>query len=317
MTSRSRSAVRLLVLCAFAAGCGATGETMPAPSLASIAVPSPEPSAPSVAPSVEPSPTSRPTESLTEELPRDRFSDPTTIDNPWFTLQPGTRWTWEGEVDVDGRRVPHSVVFTVTDLTKTIEGITTVVAYDEDYTDGLLVEAEIVFYAQDDDGIVWHFGQYPEEYELGEFVAAPTWISGIHDATAGISMKTDPQPSDPSYSQGWGPEVGWTDRAKVFEVGSRTCVPVGCYDDVLVIDEFNRDEPDAHQLKYFARGVGNVRVGWAGALEQEREVLELISVEQLDPEAIAAVRATALAIEGRAYDFSPEVYGQTDPMRVP
>lgn len=81
----------------------------------------------------------------------------------------------------------------------------------------------------------------------------------------------------PSYSQGWGPAVNWTDRAKVDQVGAQSCVPVDCYTDVLVIDEFNRDEPGAHQLKYYALDVGGIRVGWRGAKEEEREVLVLSS----------------------------------------
>src|SRR3989442_15955445 len=91
-------------------------------------------------------------------------------------------------------------------------------------------------------------GRHPEEYEDGEFVEAPSWLAGSEDAKAGIMMQSEPAPATPSYSEGWGPKVGWTDRGRVFETGSETCVPFGCYKGVLVIDEFNRDEPDAHQL---------------------------------------------------------------------
>jgi hypothetical protein len=91
-------------------------------------------------------------------------------------------------------------------------------------------------------------------------------------------------------------------------------VPTGCYDDVLVTDEFNRDEPDAHQLKYYARNVGVVRVGWAGALEEEQEVLELVEIVHLDADGLAKVRAEVLAMEKRAYTYSEDVYGQTPPM---
>ena len=77
-------------------------------------------------------------------------------------------------------------------LTKRIEGIPTVVAYVEDWADGQLVEKEIAFYAQDDDGAVWYFGEHPEEYEDGEFVQAPTWIAGIAEAKPGIKVFADP-----------------------------------------------------------------------------------------------------------------------------
>ena len=268
------------------------------------------------APTLPPTGTSQPTatESLTETIDHANFSDPTAIDNAWFPLRPGTKLVHAGSGKVDGKRVPHSVVMVVTDMTKVIDGIRAVVINELDYDRGDLVEAEIAFFAQDDDGNVWQLGQDPEEYEDGELVATPVWIAGQREAKAGISIKGEPHIGGPSYSQGWGPEVSWTDRARVFEVGSRTCVPIGCYDDVLVTDEFNRDEPDAHQLKYYARNLGVVRVGWAGAMEEEQEVLELVEIDHLDADGLAKVRADVLAMEKRAYTYSKDVYGQTPPM---
>jgi hypothetical protein len=242
------------------------------------------------------------------------FDRPTAIDNPWDPIRPGEQFTWQGHATEDGERVSRAVVFTVTDLTKVIDGVRTVVAWDRDYNDGHLEEGELAFFAQDNDGVVWHFGQYPEEYAGGEIVKTPTWIAGIHGARAGISMQGEPRPGTPSYAQGWGPEVNWTDRARVYRVGQKDCVPVDCYDDVLVIDEFNRDEPGAHQLKYYARGVGGVRVGWRGAKEEEREVMVLVAFRQLDAAAMANVREKVLEQEERAYRISPDVYGQTEPI---
>lgn len=286
----------------------AAGSPDSTPALTGGGTASPEPTAEAT---VEPDAT----EPLTEVFPRDRFSDPLTVDNAYFPLEPGMQWRWEGEVNVDEERVGHHVVFTVTDLTKVIDGIPVVVAMDEDYIEDELVEAEIAFFAQADDGTVWHLGQYPEEYEDGEFVDAPAWIAGMEDALAGITMHADPVYGGRSYSEGWAPAVDWTDRARVLETGSETCVPLDCYEDVLVIDEFNADEPDAHQLKYYAPGVGGVRVGWAGALEADQEVLELVSFTVLDDDGLATVRTAALALEAHAYEVSPDLYGTTDPAK--
>lgn len=274
------------------------------------------PSAPPVAtatPTPEPTPTPVPTETLTETFPVGSFSDPTTVDNRWFPLVPGTRLTYDGASNDEGERIPHRVVFTVTDMTKVVAGVRTVVGYELDYSDGDLVEAELAFWAQDDEGTVWHLGQYPEEYEDGEIDATPTWITGFDDAAAGISMKAEPTFGALSYSQGWGPAINWNDRARVFDVGTTTCVPVGCYEDVLVIDEFNVDEPDAHQLKYYAAGVGNVRVGWAGANEKDQEVLELVAIERLNREELTALREIVIEMEARANELSKDLYGKTDP----
>ncbi len=248
-----------------------------------------------------------------ENFDPNNFDRSTQIDNQWFPLKPGTQYVYEGFTVEYGERVPHRVVFTVTDLTKVIGGMRSVVIFDRDYSADQLVEAEIAFYVQDNDGNVWHLGQYPEVYEGGKLVEAPAWIAGIEAARPGITIKAKPQLGAPSYSQGWGPAVNWTDRAQVGQVGQQTCVPLGCYTDVLVTEEFSRDEPGAFQLKYYAPGVGNVRVGWKGA-DATRETLELVNIVHLSPDALAEVRAQALELEKSAYKISKGVYAHTSPV---
>ena len=236
------------------------------------------------------------------------------IDNEWFPLKPGTRLVYTGTtIEDDGKPVPRRLVSTVTDLTKVIDGVRTAVVWDVDYKDGQLAETEIAFFAQDNDGNVWLLGEYPEEWEAGKFVKAPAWLHGREDARAGIAMKAKPQVGAPSYAQGWGPAVRWTDRATVDQMGRKTCVRKGCYEDVLVIAETSKEEPNAEQLKYYARGVGNVRVGWRGKGEKLKETLELIEVVQLDPKALAEARAKALELDKRAYKISKKVYANTPP----
>lgn len=248
-----------------------------------------------------------------EDFHHTKFDRSTNIDNEWFPLKPGTRFVYEGFTIEDDKPVPHRLVSTVTDLTKVIDGVRTLVVWEVDYSAGQLAETEIAFIAQDNDGNVWRLGEYPEVYEDGKFVEAPAWIHGREGARAGISMKARPRPGTPSYAQGWGPAVKWTDRAVVDQMGQKTCVPLRCYEDVLVIAETSKEEPDAEQLKYYARGVGNIRVGWRGTGEKTRETLELVEVVRLGPEALAEARAKALELERRAYTFSENVYGRTPP----
>ena len=244
------------------------------------------------------------------------FGRSTTIDNKWLPLKPGTQFVYEGATSEGQRRVPHRTVFTVTDLTKVVAGVRTVVVWDRDYSHGELVETELAFFAQDNGGNVWHLGQYPEEYEHGKFVGAPAWLHGIKGARAGIFVKAKPRLGAPSYSQGFAPPpINWTDRAKVHKLGQHTCVPAACYDGVLVTAEFNRDQPGKYQLKYYAPGVGNVRVGWLGAKDTDKEVLVLVKVRHLRPPAVAELAENALRLEKRAYRVSKDVYGRTSPAR--
>jgi hypothetical protein len=121
-------------------------------------------------------------------------------------------------------------------------------------------------------------------------------------------MQAQPRGGTPSYSEGFGPPPDrWSDRGRVRKVGEKTTVPAGTYDDVLLIEEYSQEEPGALQLKYYAPGVGNVRVGWESK-DPMKESLELVRVVQLGPEEMDQVRAEAFGIEERAY-----AYGSTPP----
>ncbi len=255
------------------------------------------------------------------ELDSKNFSNSTTINNQWLPRTPGNHYVYEGTTVEDGESIPHRIETTITDLTKVIEDIRTVVVLIKDFAgesdDEELVEAEIAFFAQDDDGNVWNFGEYPEEYEEEELVDAPTWIVGIEDARAGHFMKANPQKGD-AYPQGWGPGVEWADRAQVVETGKdNVCVPFkpepDCFDNVTVIEEFDQAEENAFQVKYYADGVGNIKVGFRGD-DTSQEELELVKFEQLSPEDLTKAREEALELEKNAYENSEDVYGQTSPI---
>ena len=237
------------------------------------------------------------------------FSNPTTIDNEWSPLVPGTQLILEGFAD----GVPHRVVFTVTDLTKVINGVRTVVIWDRDFSEGEIVETELAFKAQDDEGNVWNLGEYPEEYEDGQLLGAPnTWIAGLEGAEAGILMQAEPRVGTGYYLQGWSPDIDFLDCAKVFNTGEKTCVPFNCYENVLVTDERSPlDAADGHQRKYYAPGVGNIQIGATG--DASGEILELVKIVHLSPSALAKAQQEVLKLEKRAYQIS-DVYRDTPPL---
>lgn len=251
---------------------------------------------------------------LWEEFDHSNFDNPTTIDNKYFPLTPGMRYTYEGTSNDEGEEIERRVVRTVTDLTKEIDGIQTLVIWDLDFDDDELIEAEIAFFAQDNDGTIWRMGEHPEEYEDDEFIAAPTWIAGQGDGKAGILLQGDPQPNTLDFSQGFSEEAEFTDRSMVFSVGEEICVAVGCFENVLIMDEFNPEELDAYQQKYYAPDVGLIQVGWRGEGEEEQEELELTEIEELDEAAMTETRDAAFVLENHAYEVSAEVYGETAPM---
>ena len=244
-----------------------------------------------------------------EELNIKDFDKSENIDNAWWPLKPGMQWTFEGYVEEEGKRESHKLVFTVTDLVKVIDGVRARVIYDTDLTKGKLVEQELAYFAQDKSGNVWHLGQYREVMEDKIFVGGQIWvINNPPGAKAGIMMPADPKLGSPSYSEGFAPPpFYWTDRGRVYQVGQKVKVPAGSYNDVLVIEEFDEENPGAFQLKYYAKGVGNIKVGSRGKKGGTDEKLELTKVRQLNETEMAAIRVKAFELEKRAgmYPVNP------------
>jgi hypothetical protein len=252
-----------------------------------------------------------------EDYSPSRFGDSANVDNRWYPLRPGTRLDYRGSALEDGKRERHGVTVIVTDLTKVVDGVENVVVWERDYADGELTETELALFAQDRDGNVWHMGEYPEEWENGRFAKAPAWVHGVAGATAGITVPGTPREGTPGYAQGYAPPpISWADRGRVHKTGQKTCVPEACYGDVLVIEEFERSVPGAFQDKYYAPGVGVVRVGWRGANDDSKEVLELVDFKTLTPQEMNAARADARALEDRAYRISKDVFGSTPRART-
>jgi hypothetical protein len=250
-----------------------------------------------------------PEKGLLELDPKDFDGRSTIIDHAWWPLTPGTRLTYDGFHIEDGKPIAHSVVDTVTDLTKVINGVRVLVNLEEDYSDGRLIEQEIAFHAQDKDGNVWHLGQYRETYDDTQLVGGSVWFVGYPEgAKAGIRMTAQPRIGT-TYSQGFAPApFYWTDRSRVSQMGQETEVPAGTYKDVMVIEEWDAETPEGvFQLKYYAKGVGIVRIGFKGPDPEQEEVV-LVKVEQLSAEELAKARDRALKIDERGY-----LYQHTSP----
>src|SRR5690348_15695812 len=124
------------------------------------------------------------------------------VDNTFLPLVPGQQYTLTGTT-TGGK---HEVVFTVTDVTKWVNHVRTVVIWDRDFQDGQLAEEELAFMAQDDQGNVWSMGEFPEVHEDDGTIDAPdTWLAGTNGATAGVLMRANPKTNTSRYTQGRSP----------------------------------------------------------------------------------------------------------------
>jgi hypothetical protein len=242
------------------------------------------------------------------------FSHPTTIDNPFLPLVPGNQLVFVGTANRGQGQGTHRIVFTVTDMVKEVDGIETVVVWDRDFQDGALAEAELSLWAQDDAGNVWNLGEYPEEWDARRFAGAPsTWVSGYAGALGGIHVHGRPVVGSPAYVQGDAPAISFLDHARVAALGIEACTPVGCFGDVLVVDEWDplAQPADGHQLKHYAPGRGPVRVEPVGG--EEQETLVLTEHRTVDTATLDRIREAALRLDERAYRFQPRVWSTTSP----
>jgi hypothetical protein len=233
------------------------------------------------------------------------------IDNEFLPLVPGTQLTLVGSTSEGS----HTVVFTVTSVTKVLDGVNTVVVWDRDFDGTQLAEAELSFFAQDNDGNVWNLGEYPEEYDAnGQFTGAPsTWISGVNDgvqpAQGGIHMLAQPKTGTGQYLQGYSPNIDFLDCAKVFKVNQSVCVPVDCYNKVLVTSETSPlDQGGGHQYKYHAPGVGIVQIGAVG--DPQAETLALTQLLHLSGSALKNADKEALKLDTHGCQTN-DIYSQT------
>ena len=197
------------------------------------------------------------------------FSDPQA--NPYFPLEPGTVSRYRGVED--GERFRERLV--VTDRTKTILGVETMVVVDVLRIDGVLVEKTDDWYQADDVGNVWYFGEDTAEYDRnGETISTSgSWEAGVDGARAGIIMPADPRASDAYFQEFYRGEA--EDQGWVVHRNEDVRVPFGRVTDAIRTYEWSRLEPRVVVMKQYGPGLGIVRERIvAGGSER----LELVSV---------------------------------------
>jgi hypothetical protein len=201
-----------------------------------------------------------------------RFDDPQP--NRWFPLQPGTVSRYRGSEE--GRRFTERVV--VTSRTKVVDGVTTTVVRDVvRRADGSVAERTRDWYATDDAGNVWYFGEDTATYDRRGRVESRegSWQAGVDGAVAGTIMPADPAPTDAyrqEYARGSAEDQAW-----IVQRGVTSTVPYGTVHDVVRTLEWSRLEKDVVSAKLYAPGLGIVR---EEDLSGGDETFELLSVHR-------------------------------------
>jgi hypothetical protein len=185
---------------------------------------------------------------------KDTNGKPFAIDNPYFPLNPGTTWVYEGTTK-DG--FEHNTV-RVTNQKKTIQGVTATVVLDEVTVDGVLAERTFDWYAQDSAGNVWYLGEDSKEYDAqGNVIStAGSWVWDPRNGVfPGIIMEAHSAVGD-TYRQEYAPRVA-EDAAEVESLTAQVSVPAGTYSNVLQTRDFSCLTGGSED-KYYAPNVGQV-----------------------------------------------------------
>jgi hypothetical protein len=177
------------------------------------------------------------------------------IDNRWFPLIPGTTFVYRGVKDGKASRD----VLRVTRRTKVIEGVRCTVLDDRLYAGGRLVERTTDWYAQDENGTVWYFGEQTAELDVRGRVTSTegTWQSGVDGAKAGIYMPAHPQVGRSFRQELY---VGHAeDHFRVLSLDASVSVPYISSRHALLTKEWTPLEPGVVDHKLYVRGIGTAK----------------------------------------------------------
>ena len=171
------------------------------------------------------------------------------IDHPFWPMAPGTTWVY--------REGDQRVEVTVTERTRTVMGVETRVVHDLVTEDGVPVEDTYDWYAQDDDGNLWYFGEDTTEFEDGKPVGhAGAWEAGVDGALPGILLPADPEVGM-TYRQEYDRGEA-EDRARVLDLDATVSVPLGDFTGALRTEDTTPLEPGVVEHKFYVREIGPV-----------------------------------------------------------
>ena len=206
----------------------------------------------------------------------------TKIDNRYWPMVPGTRWTYR---ETDQEAAEMQVVVTVSNQTKEIaNGVTARIVRDTVREDGELVEDTFDWYAQDREGNIWYMGEDTAEFENGKLTTKEgSFEAGVDGAKPGIIMPADPQDGMQYRQEYYKGEA--EDNGEILSTDEMAEVPYGQFDNAVLTKDTITIEPNVLEYKLYARGVGPVLVlGVSGGPGSREELLNIEKVSEEEAE---------------------------------
>jgi hypothetical protein len=206
----------------------------------------------------------------------------TRIDNPYWPMDPGTRWTYR-ETDEAGAKL--KVVVTVSDQTKKIaNGVTARVVRDTVTKEGKIIEDTFDWYAQDKKGNIWYLGENTAEFENGKLVTKEgSFEAGVDGAKPGVIMPAHPQDGMHYRQEYYKGEA--EDNGEVLSTNEKVRSPFGQFDNALLTKDTITIEPNVLEYKLYANGIGPVvALGVSGGPGSREYLINLDTASQKQTE---------------------------------
>ncbi len=183
-----------------------------------------------------------------------KFTNSTNITNPYFPAAVGKKYIYDGQTTDGLERIEEQ---RLTD-TKTILGITCIIVNFKAYLNGTLIEEAWDWYAQDNNGTVWYFGEDVDNYANGVLVDhAGSWEAGVDGAQPGTIMPANPQTGMKYREEYYFNHA--EDEAEITATGQTVTIPLGTYTSCIKTRNWTELEPDLNENKFYAPGVGLVK----------------------------------------------------------
>ena len=183
------------------------------------------------------------------------FASSTHITNIYFPAPSGKKYTYEGQTDEGLNRVEEQRIAD----TRIIMGIECIIVNVKEYLNGELMEETLDWYAQDNDGNLWYFGESVDNYDANGRLTdhAGSWEAGVDGAQPGMIM-----PANPHTGMSYREEYYFNhaeDEAKVIGTGLSEAGPLGTYINCIKTKNWTALEPDALENKVYAPGIGLIK----------------------------------------------------------
>ena len=209
------------------------------------------------------------------------------IDNPYLPLGPGFSHAISGQITDDGESTVTEIsIQTYEGPGPVIAGVQSTFIRDRSTLDGVLVEEAHDYFAQDRDGNVWYLGEdvinltYDDDEKVSAVDTQGSWRAGVNGAEAGFAMPALLQVGA-VYFQEHAPADAAMDIGEILDRLGSITGPLGSYGGVVAVFETSPIEPDLREIKYYAPGVGLIRV-WEGVDAQRTNPTAVFDLTRRD-----------------------------------